>query len=211
MNKNVFYRGIGCIVIALVVSIAMTATDPVMLQTTIQTKSGSISNIATHEEWIEWYRNANPGELGSYHNEIVRDAWVAQYEFEQEFRPEEGLIVDYLSALSIQKEMLQGTYNYTDEKFIRYHNWLLETFNVPSTLKDVEQDMLDLVGGDKANMHRIDQVHAHNHRIIMVAEPPFDLWESDPDWWWLQNQLSACQYEKALDCDEFIFTHESSR
>ena len=211
MNKAVFYLGIGSIAVALVAALVMVPTDPVVLQTTVQTESDDINRITTHEEWIEWYRNADPDELGSHHNEIVRDTWVAQYEFEQEFHPEEGLVVDYLSALSIQQEMLQDTYNYTDEKFTRYHDWLLETFDVPPTLEGVEQAMLDLIGGDKDNMHRIDHVHSHNHRAIMIAEPPFDLWESDPDWWWLQNQLSACQHEKALDCDAFIFAHENSR
>ena len=199
------------IVVAVVIIASILPVIFFTFQTPPQMDVNDADTTLTHEEWIEWYRNADPAELGHRHNQIVRDAWVAQYEFEQEFHPQDGFVVEYLSALVIQREMLLGTYDHTDEKLTRYHDWLLDTFDVPDTLEGVDQAMLDLVGGDPASLHRIGHVHHHNHRATMIAEPPFDLWESDPDWWLLQNQLSACRYNEPPDCDEFVWAYENNR
>lgn len=166
----------------------------------------------TREEWNEWYRNASADELKNYHNVAVRDAWVAQYDFEQDFHPEEGYVVEYLSALIIQKEMLQGMHdNEDDERVLRYHNWLLEKFDVPHTIKGIDNELLGLVGRNVSEMYRIDEVHYHNMHTVKIAEPPFELWWSDPDWWWLQNRLSACQYNDEFGCDDLVQAIKDNR
>ncbi len=211
MNKIVLYAGSGTVVL-IAVFVVLLLVIPVTPEINVQINDYDDNHTLAHEAWIEWYRNADEAELGHVHNIIARDTWVAQYEFEQEFHPEDELVVEYLSALVVQKEILQGIYNpVEDEKLIRYHEWLLKTFDVPPTLEGVEQAMLDLVGGNPDNLHRIDHVHYHNNRATMFAEPPFDLWESDPDWWALQNQLSFCQYDDIVDCDDFIWAYENTR
>ena len=156
--------------------------------------------------------NADPAELGPPPQpDSARHVGGPQYEFEQEFHPQDGFVVEYLSALVIQREMLLGTYDHTDEKLTRYHDWLLDTFDVPDTPEGVDRAMLDLVGGDPDHLYRIERVHYHNHRATMIAEPPFDLWESDPEWWGLQNQLSACRYNEPPNCEEFVWVYENNR
>ncbi len=199
------------IVVAVVIIASILPVIFFTFQTPPQMDVNDADTPLTHEEWIEWYRNADPAELGHRHNQIVRDTWVAQYEFEQEFHPQDGFVVEYLSALVIQREMLLGTYDHTDEKLTRYHDWLLDTFDVPDTPEGVDRAMLDLVGGDPDHLHRIERVHYHNHRATMIAEPPFDLWESDPEWWGLQNQLSACRYNEPPNCEEFVWAYENNR
>ena len=121
MSKAVFGVVAGSATFAMVAVMVMVATTLVAFQT--------IDHNSTTGE-SELYHYVDPDRLVHYtDDDVVLDAQPEEIQ-------SEVVAVEYMSALDIQREILQGIYDYADENFAMYYNWLSGMPGAPSIPAD---------------------------------------------------------------------------
>ncbi|MXX20632.1 MAG: hypothetical protein F4W68_01055 [Cenarchaeum sp. SB0661_bin_35] len=147
-------------------------------------------SIADHNSEFdaEWYRDA---ELDHPFDEVVRDRWVAGYDFQQDFNTEPRQAL----AHHIQAERLLGTYDPTAHER-KYHDWILSQYGTHNSLEDTQNALVEIVGED---LHRIHSLYEIVNRNANLGDIAFWAFEEDPDYWIKVLAVGTCSVKDYCD------------
>ncbi|MYB46888.1 MAG: hypothetical protein F4X71_04005 [Cenarchaeum sp. SB0662_bin_33] len=148
-----------------------------------------------HDEWIEWYRNAEFDGLDSY----TRDAALVLHDFEVMFSPDMEHDASWeVVALLAQKERLGDGYAPTTNEGLM-HDWIIEQYQPPHTIPEIDAAVLAIVLTED-NFHYAENVYQTMTDVANIGYVPNDLREQDWEYWHWEMHIAVCDLFWE-DCD----------
>ena len=149
------------------------------------------------------------------YNVVIMNALFAKHNFENDFHPDDEVIVGQVVALMIYREKHAGTYNPTEAER-RYHEFIMDFENdyinkpmVPDTAAGVDRALIDILG-DVDHIHRAEYLYESFNNIAIIEH--YDLVSPDEDFWGLKFIMSGCEYDTPdVDCSAFHDILEANR
>ena len=154
---------------------------------------------------LDEFRNAT---LTPY-NDAIRNAFFVEHDFENDFHPDDEVIVGQVVALMVHREKHAGTYDPTEAER-RYHEFIMDFKNdyinrptVPDTAADVDQALIDILG-HVHHIHRAESLYESFNNMANIGHVHDDLFFADEDFWGLKFIMSVCEYDTPdVDCSAF--------
>ncbi|MDE2588455.1 MAG: hypothetical protein KGL95_02160, partial [Patescibacteria group bacterium] len=95
----------------------------------------------------------------------------------------------------VSKQKLEGDYNPT-EPVKRFDDWIVSQHNVPNTVQQIDQRLLEILGNSKYD-NLAEQYLDAVHESATYGNVPNNLFDTDPAYWLKTSIMASCDADSS--------------